>query len=705
MLKKSPRQLEALKIVARGDFFPDLVKEDDGYYARWRDVTDNPWVDHYARESVATLASLRGTKLHETFLSLHDAWLSALQSSTGELKWDSELEIKAFQKTLQDWYSPLFLPKLKITTDPKTLSPVYPPRDADFSPRGKKSYLLALGYAYKRFNALSPVERAADLHVDIKAGAILDSDAAKLKLVVHVDGEVVTSDEIRQLLSQHSNLVFFRDRWILVDVNILKMALRAFEQVEGKPLTKPEMVTFALGLGHVGPFDLEDVAVHGWLRGILSREEEGTRTLLSATKPKALKDLPLRPYQEKGALWIKFLTDHNLGALLADDMGLGKTLQVIAWMRLQFASSPSKGRGLQSPRFLVVCPLTLVANWKHELEKFAPELLDRVTITNYTQLTRNYHQYSNHRWDGLILDEAQFIKNPKTQIHKAVCSLRPEHRIALTGTPIENSLSDLWSIEEFLNPGFLGDLRSFEKKSLERIRHAMEPFMLMRKKSDPGIAAELPEKHEEMECCELNDKEHEDYEHALAIYRHSAKKQGDVFALIMALKLICDGEAKLDRLMDLIKEIFANGESCLIFTQFAKVGAKIARRFEKDYGRRFPFLHGALTPKMREHEIDSFTQDKNPSAFILSLKAGGFGLNLTKATHVIHFDRWWNPAVEEQATDRAHRIGQTKDVLVHNFVTLGTIEERVEQILARKENLRDLLKIDAEAFWKLVKLQ
>ena len=692
MQKKSPRlspkQLQALELVAAGKFFPDLVLEDDGYHARWRDVNDNPWTDEMVRRHVSTLVSRAATR--ETFTNVHDAWLAALCNSDGLIKWESEADLKKFQNELKDWYSPLFLPAVKITPDPKTLEPVYPKLKTG-------DELRALGYAYKDYLRLSPVEAAAALRVPVKTSAELDSDKAQLSLVVRVDGEIVTSNEIRQLLSQHSTLVFFRDRWIEVDINILKLALRAFEQVEGKKLTNAQMVTFAIGLGHIGPLDLEDVAVHGWLRGILAK---GERTLLSAAKPKALKSLPLRDYQLRGVAWLKFLTDHDLGPLLADDMGLGKTIQVIAWMKLQLGRVGAP----RTPRFLIVCPLTVVANWRHELEKFAPELLDSVTITNYTQLTKNYHHYCDHEWSGLILDEAQMIKNPKTQIHKAVCRLRPKNRLALTGTPIENSLSDLWAIEEFLNPGFLGDLKSFQSKSIERIRHAMEPFMLMRKKSDPGIADELGEKHEVMEYCELIEKERTEYEHALNIYKYSPKRAGDTVALITDLKLICDGEGKLDRLIDLVKDIFAHDESVLIFSQFAKVGAKIARRMEKEFGHRFPFLHGALTTRQREGEIDAFNAG-GKNAFILSLRAGGFGLNLTKATHVIHFDRWWNPAVENQATDRAYRIGQTKDVLVHNLVTLGTIEEHVEEILARKSNLRDLLKLDAEAFWKLVKLQ
>ena len=331
-----------------------------------------------------------------------------------------------------------------------------------------------------------------------------------------------------------------------------------------------------------------------------------------------------------------------------------------------------------------------------------------VTLTSYNLLVRDYTDFSEIEWNALVLDEAQAIKNPDTQVARAVRALTPPKRIAMTGTPVENSVADLWSLEEFLNPGFLGERKSFAERFAKpiaadersaagkRLRHALEPFVLRRLKSDNAIAAELGPKREVREYCELTPEQRRDYETALAEFRVQEHAQGDVFALLTRLKLVCDGAGKLERLCELVGTIFENGESALVFTQYAKVGLWLRTELEARFGRRFPFLHGSLSAKEREREIRNFQTSKRPNLFIMSLKAGGFGLNLTKATHVIHFDRWWNPAVENQATDRAHRIGQTRPVLVHLFISSGTLEEHVDDILARKARVADSVITEAE---------
>jgi len=331
-----------------------------------------------------------------------------------------------------------------------------------------------------------------------------------------------------------------------------------------------------------------------------------------------------------------------------------------------------------------------------------------VTVTSYNLLVRDYSEISEIAWKTLILDEAQAIKNAETQAACAVRALTPSRRIAMTGTPVENSVADLWSLEEFLNPGLLGERKAFADRFVKpialdlqsaagrRLRHALEPFVLRRLKSDREIAAELGEKREIREYCELTDGQRREYETALADFRASDREQGDVFALLTRLKLICDGAGKLERMFELVEGIFAAGESALVFTQYAKVGQWLQTQLEQRFARRFPFLHGALTAGERERMIAEFTATRRPSLFILSLKAGGFGLNLTKATHVIHFDRWWNPAVENQATDRAHRIGQTKTVFVHLFISSGTLEEHVDEILTRKARVADSVITEAE---------
>ena len=752
-MKPTPRQLEALKILKSGRFYPDLVREEDGlYYARWRGVDgNNLWIDEFARKYLMTPLSAEAEKAdHPT---LHDAWIWALASRTGLVKWNAE-ECAEFAAGLAKWRERLETVPLFFAFDSRRMVLSLA------TPKGKTA-LRTLGEATEIFGPLRRlrqngdrlevelgVEEAAmlvrsaarrlaeaghqvsglDLKAEVEVAAALEPatpDEAKVKLEVRVAGEVVGANEIRRLLSQRSTLVFFRDRWIEVDINILKMALRALEKTYGMKLGANDAVFFACGLGRIGSLELKEVAAKGWVRGVIAEMKAHGGVELDGEVEGFCGEL--RDYQRRGVAWLKFMTDHGFGALLADDMGLGKTAQTIGWILKEKRTRP----------VLVAAPLTLVENWRKELARFAPRLRvyvhsgeDRkqgeafaeaaamadVVVAGYSLLVKDYNLFAGAEWHALVLDEAQAIKNAKTKLARAVCRLRPERRIALTGTPIENSLADIWSLEEFLNPGFLGPHREFELRYVRplannpmasesrQLKRALEPFVLRRLKTDPAIAGELGDKREQREYCKLSAKDRARYETAVADFRRSEHRQGDIFALITNLKLICDGEGKLEHLLTLLENIFAAGESALVFTQYAKVGAVIARRLADTYGRRFPFLHGALTAKAREREIKSFNADKGPSAFILSLRAGGFGLNLVKATHVIHFDRWWNPAVENQATDRAHRIGQERNVTVHTLITAGTVEERVDEILERKGNLADIMGFAGEAFFKLVEL-
>ena len=331
-----------------------------------------------------------------------------------------------------------------------------------------------------------------------------------------------------------------------------------------------------------------------------------------------------------------------------------------------------------------------------------------IVLTSYTLLVKDHREFAETEWGGIVLDEAQAVKNPDTRAARAIRALLPPCRIALTGTPVENSVMDVWALEDFLNPGFLGERKLFERRfarpiaeneqcsAAVRLRRALEPFILRRLKSDASVAVELGEKHELREYCRLDAEDRRRYEAALEDFRVRERRRGDVFALITELKLICDGAGKLERLFDLVETIFENGESALVFTQYAKVGGWLRNELETRFNRRFPFLHGGLSATERESQIQTFQTSKRPNLLILSLKAGGFGLNLTKATHVIHFDRWWNPAVENQATDRAHRIGQRKTVFVHLFISAGTLEEHVDEILERKARVADSVITEAE---------
>ncbi len=456
----------------------------------------------------------------------------------------------------------------------------------------------------------------------------------------------------------------------------------------------------------------------------------------------------LRPYQEIGRNWLWFLSNLGLGACLADDMGLGKTIQVLALLLALKEHDPSGNASL------LVLPATLLANWKAEIAHFAPTLeacfvhpseSDRSTLaamaedpvkvaagadivlTTYGMLSRQAW-LRDVRWRLVILDEAQAIKNPSTRQTKSVKQLDADARIALTGTPIENRLSDLWSLFDFLSPGLLGSAAKFKEfiKGMEAreqdryapLRTLVRPYILRRLKTDKSIIADLPDKTEVKAFCGLSKKQATVYarsvdELATAIrVLDGMKRRGLVLAYLMRFKQICnhpsqllgDGgyepaeSGKFHRLKEICEEIASRQEKVLVFTQFREMTEPIASFLGELFGREGLVLHGGTAVKKRKALIDLFQQEDGPPFFVLSLKAGGTGLNLTAASHVIHFDRWWNPAVENQATDRAFRIGQHRNVVVHKFICRGTIEEKIDALIDEKTNLADdLLTAGAEA--------
>ena len=784
MKQPSPRQRDALALVADGKFYPDLVKEDDGWHARWRALgADNEWVDEYVRgPSVTVLSEDAEDQRYET---LHDAWAMALRSRTGLVRWD-DAECAAFAAELAEWHGGGSEDVEARRALCFSFHAASDPGEGAFSlscprPKGRAQY-RALGQAVSVWGALRGLRSAGaslearlskaeaedfvrrgareladagysvsgvDLAATVAAAAEIDGSAADVtrgdkkgvRLKIKVAGEEVSAEEIRFLLEQNSTLVFFRDRWIEVDRGILREALRALEKADK---TKANPLSFALGIGAVGRMEVGEVLADGGILGLLNRFRQSHDGAANATRGGVAAEIPgfegaLRDYQARGVEWISFLTDNGFGALLADDMGLGKTIQTIAWILRALAA---KATGAAQP-VLVVAPLTLLSNWRHEFAKFAPSLRvyvhqgdmrhvgsgfkkaaaeADVVVTSYALIVRDHREFAEVEWGGIVIDEAQAIKNPDTHAVRAIRALGVRRRLALTGTPIENSVADIWSLEEFLNPGLLGDRKSFADRFVKplatdpcsaqgkKLRRALEPFVLRRLKSDPAVAGELGEKREIREYCALAPAERAEYERALADYRAGARRQGDIFALLTRLKLACDGfdgetvsGGKADRLVELVETIFENGESVLVFTQYAKVGEALRKLLEGRFAQPIAFLHGGLSAAQREEQIALFGGTAGPAAFVLSLRAGGFGLNLTKATHVIHYDRWWNPAVEGQATDRAHRIGQEKTVFVHVFVTEGTVEERVEEILDRKESLAGLLK-DGEKLWSAIGL-
>ncbi len=578
------------------------------------------------------------------------------------------------------------------------------------------------------------------------AQALLDF-SARLTL----EGQPLTDAEREALLGASGGLVRLRGQWVEADGEKLAAALAHWKQIErdarGGALTFYEGMRLLAGASD-GNRSLEALPepLREW-SGIEAGEWLG-ELLTRLRHPQAERDLgiaglhaTLRPYQAVGTKWLALLTGLGLGACLADDMGLGKTIQVIAL--LLHLRSPN------APTTLIVAPASLIANWRAEIERFAPSLnvlvahpsesmvdlsspreleaalkgVD-VALTTYGVVARSA-AVRERRWGLVVLDEAQAIKNPGAQQTRAVKQLVSPCRIALTGTPIENRLSDLWSLFDFLNPGLLGDSRRFasaakrlakasegSEPSFAPLRRLVQPYILRRLKTDKQVIADLPEKTEVRAFCGLTREQAALYERCVAELARALEttegiqRRGTVLAHLMQLKQICNHPAqwsgqggyepgrsgKFERLASLCEELAARQERALVFTQFRQLTEPLAAHLTKLFGRAGLVLHGGTPVSRRPALVREFQRDDGPPFFVLSLKAGGTGLNLTAASHVIHFDRWWNPAVENQATDRAFRIGQRRNVLVHKFVCRGTVEEKIDALIEAKTGLaRELL--------------
>ncbi|HWI50717.1 MAG TPA: DEAD/DEAH box helicase [Symbiobacteriaceae bacterium] len=533
----------------------------------------------------------------------------------------------------------------------------------------------------------------------------------------------LTMEELRHLAQQKRPLLRVSGRWLQVDERSLAAALRNIshygEQVE-------------LGTALRLMPEVESASAEGWVGALLERLRE----------PGRVEPLPvpqgfvgtLRPYQERGLAWLAFLRRFGLGACLADDMGLGKTIQLIALLLHE------RETGLATGPTLLVCPVSVVGNWRRELGRFAPSLrvlvhhgsgreegeafieqalASDVVITTYSLVGRDAEVLAKVAWNGLVADEAQNLKNPATQHARALHTMPGGYRIAMTGTPVENQLEDLWSIFRFLNPGLLGGVEEFRRayalpieryhdaEAAARLRRHVGPFILRRLKSDPTIVADLPEKLENAVSVTLSVEQAALYEAAVqetlerAAAAEGIQRHGAVLAGLTRLKQICNHPAavggssplvghsgKLERLAEMLREVLDEGDQALIFTQFAQFGARLQQLLSRQLGCTVLFLDGSTPQAERDRLIARFQAGEAP-LFVLSLKAGGVGINLTAATHVFHVDRWWNPAVEDQATDRAYRIGQTRRVMVYKLVTAGTLEERIDKLLTEKRALSD----------------
>ena len=542
------------------------------------------------------------------------------------------------------------------------------------------------------------------------------------------DNEKISAEEFMQLAKNSQGLIKYKDRYILIDKEETEKLIQKLEKTPNLNVNKMQLLHSALS-GKIDEYDFDYDEAFARVISDFTKVEE-------ITLPKKLNG-ELRAYQKIGYRWLYTNIKKGFGCCIADDMGLGKTIQVISLiLKLKEENK------LKKPA-LVVCPTTLMGNWKSELNNFAPTLkvltyhgFNRefsvncdVILTTYAILRIDLEKFQKTNWDLLIIDEAQNIKNPSTSQTQAIKAIKAQMKVAMTGTPVENRLSELWSIFDFINKGYLGSLTDFSKnysipierfKELTRaqkLKKAISPFMLRRLKTDKTIISDLPEKVVLDDYCYLTKPQIALYERILKESMENITKsdnkmgrRGAIFKLITNLKQVCNhpyhylkygdmsanASGKSQKLIDILNNILDNNEKVLVFTQYKEMGSILENIIKEEYSFNPLFFHGSLNVKQREEIIKNFQEDINHKIMILSLKAGGLGLNLTSASNVIHYDLWWNPAVEDQATDRTYRIGQDKNVMIHRFITLSTFEEKIDKIIKDKRELANAAVFEGE---------
>ncbi len=558
--------------------------------------------------------------------------------------------------------------------------------------------------------------------------------------------------EFEALAAKRAPLVRVNGRWVEVRPEDVRAAVEFIKKNPGGEMRVGEAlrIAFASDVSHTG-VPILGIDASGWIKGVLDGATSDN-SALTVIQPPAGFHGDLRPYQVRGLSWMAFLDRVGLGPCLADDMGLGKTIQLLA-MLLYEREEAAKAGAVVPPTLLVV-PMSIVGNWTREAERFAPSLRVLVhhgterksgesflhavlksdlVVTTYALANRDYDELSKAPWHRVVLDEAQNIKNPQAKQSRAVRNLDAPRRIALTGTPLENRLSELWSILDFCNPGLMGGSEEFrrnfavpieryhDKQRSRQLKSLVRPFVLRRLKTDPSVITDLPPKVETKEFCRLTTEQATLYENCVKTMlgeverAEGIRRRGIVLTTLIRLKQICnhpaqflkgraegegsvEGDITLDarsivatrsgkciRLLEMLDEVLASNAQALVFTQFRQMGSILAALLRHTFDKDVLFLHGGVPQKQRDAMVARFQKaDGSAPVFVLSLKAGGVGLNLTGASHVFHFDRWWNPAVENQATDRAYRIGQNKTVNVHKFIVSGTLEERIDQMIEGK---------------------
>ena len=564
------------------------------------------------------------------------------------------------------------------------------------------------------------------------------------KWQLSIGGQTMTKAEFDRLVAKESPLVEINGEWVELRESDIRSAKIFFSQRKDEmTLSLEDALRLSTGdTQMIEKLPVVNFEAGGKLQELLNTLTNN-RNLEPIPNPKDFKG-ELRPYQARGAGWLSFLEQWGLGACLADDMGLGKTIEFIA-----FLLHLKEQNSLENP-VLLVCPTSVLGNWEREVKKFSPTLNvivhhgdkrakgnnfakviqdKNLVITSYPLTFRDQKELQGVTWQGLVLDEAQNIKNPDAKQSKTIKNINASFKIALTGTPVENRLSELWSIMDFLNPGYLGQRLFFQRRfaipiekygdtdSLKILRSLVQPFILRRLKTDKDIIQDLPEKQENIVFCPLTTEQATLYQKivddslAKIDDAEGIQRRGMILALLVKLKQLCNHpvlieakvknskksdiiktqySGKLQRLTEMLDEVLAEGDRALIFTQFAEWGKVLQPYLEDYFNREILFLYGSTSKNKREEMIDRFQNDPQaPPIMILSLKAGGVGLNLTRANHVFHFDRWWNPAVENQATDRVFRIGQTRNVQVHKFVCTGTLEEKIHDLIESKKALAE----------------
>ncbi|MCG6941349.1 MAG: DEAD/DEAH box helicase, partial [Thiohalocapsa sp.] len=587
------------------------------------------------------------------------------------------------------------------------------------------------------------------------AGHVNLDNLIRYNYLLAIGDEVVSEAEWERLIEAKSPLVRFRGQWVELDRNKMQEMLAFWREHGGEGLGKGGEMSVQDLLARTATDETFEVDRDDALAAMLDRLRDQSRLEPIADLPQL--KAQLRDYQKRGVAWLRFLEQLGLNGCLADDMGLGKTMQVIARLvqerlvqeRLEqerlVQERLVQGGGAEAvpAPTLLIAPTSVMGNWAKEVERFAPHLATLIhhgpgrerepeafkalaadkamVITSYALARLDEKLFAGIYWHRVVLDEAQNIKNPKAAQTKAVLKLQAQHRLALTGTPVENRLTDLWSIFNFVNPGYLDTQARFRKRfelpvqrdndpvQTATLRRLVEPFILRRVKTDKAIIKDLPDKVEAIQYCNLSKEQAALYESVVRDVerqleeKEGIERQGLMLSTLMKLKQICNHPAqflhdgstftaershKLERLQEMLEEVMAEGDSVLIFSQFTEVGSQLEHLLKRGLGYNTYYLHGGTARGRREAMIEAFQDPRTePSIFVLSLKAGGVGITLTKANHVFHFDRWWNPAVEDQASDRAFRIGQQKNVFVHKFVTLGTLEERINDMIEEKKAL------------------